>query len=337
MRYLVSLVCALALGVMPMVGCSDEETTGGTGGVGGEGGMGGSNSAEFPCTEQGDRDAIALGGGPHTFDCEGPTTITTADPIVVEKAVILDGENRLRIDYTSHDTLFKIEPGPSKPGKVELRGLTMGGLFTIEVCAWGVLNRGTLTLTNVTVEGYCLGVFNSGTLTLTDSTVSANEDGLGNEGTLTVVNTTVSKSSRGVHNEGVATLSHTTVSTELAVALGVSNEGVLTITNSLIDGSCEGDVTSGGYNIESPGDTCGLDHTGDQPGVTEAQLNLGPLADNGGPTQTHKPGDGGLGDDSFAIDQIPEADCEAGADQRGEPRPETGGTMCDVGAVEVQP
>jgi hypothetical protein len=24
-------------------------------------------------------------------------------------------------------------------------------------------------------------------------------------------------------------------------------------------------------------------------------------------------------------------------DQRGEPRPETGGTMCDVGAFEVQP
>ena len=41
MRYLVGLVCLLALGVMPMVGCSDEETTGGTGGAGGEGGMGG--------------------------------------------------------------------------------------------------------------------------------------------------------------------------------------------------------------------------------------------------------------------------------------------------------
>ena len=38
MRYLVSLVCVLALGVMPMVGCSDEETTGGTGGDGGVGG-----------------------------------------------------------------------------------------------------------------------------------------------------------------------------------------------------------------------------------------------------------------------------------------------------------
>ncbi len=91
------------------------------------------------------------------------------------------------------------------------------------------------------------------------------------------------------------------------------------------------------YNIESPGNTCGFDQTGNQSGVTETELNLGPLANNGGPTMTHKPGDGGLGDGSAAIDEIPEAACEVTEDQRGEPRPETGGTLCDVGAFEVQP
>ena len=46
---------------------------------------------------------------------------------------------------------------------------------------------------------------------------------------------------------------------------------------------------------------------------------------------------------SVAIDWIPEADCvdADGAplttDQRGEPRPEPSGTMCDVGAFELQP
>ena len=40
-------------------------------------------------------------------------------------------------------------------------------------------------------------------------------------------------------------------------------------------------------------------------------------------------------DVSVAIDQIPVVDCEVDEDQRGEPRP--GGTMCDVGAFEVQP
>ena len=98
-----------------------------------------------------------------------------------------------------------------------------------------------------------------------------------------------------------------------------------------------GELTaSGGNNIESPGNTCGFDQATDQVNVKAEQLNLGPLQDNGGPTQTHA-----LGAGSVAIDPIPEAECVDAdgepltTDQRGEPRP--GGTMCDVGAFEVQP
>jgi hypothetical protein len=110
----------------------------------------------------------------------------------------------------------------------------------------------------------------------------------------------------------------------------------------LLEGECEvgdlGATTSNGYNIESPGDTCGFDQGTDQPNVTSGALSLGPLADNGGPTETHAllPG-------SVAIDMIPGVDCVDAdrepltTDQRGKPRPETGGTMCDVGALEVQP
>jgi hypothetical protein len=96
-------------------------------------------------------------------------------------------------------------------------------------------------------------------------------------------------------------------------------------------------VSTGG-NLESAGHTCGFDQGTDQVDVSPDDLNLGPLADNGGPTMTHA-----LGAGSVAIDQIPEAECvdADGAplttDQRGEPRPETGGTLCDVGAFEVQP
>jgi hypothetical protein len=111
----------------------------------------------------------------------------------------------------------------------------------------------------------------------------------------------------------------------------------MTLANSLVDGECEGIlVTSNGYNIESPGDTCGFNQTTDQVNLTEEQLNLDELADNGGPTMTHA-----LGARSVAIDQIAEADCVDAdgelltTDQRGKPRP--GGTMCDVGAFEVQP
>ena len=118
--------------------------------------------------------------------------------------------------------------------------------------------------------------------------------------------------------------------------------GTVTLTNTLVDDDCQvserPSIVSHGYNIESPGDTCGFDQAGDQSGVTAEQLNLGPLQDNGGPTMTHA-----LDEGSVAIDEIPEADCVDAdgepltTDQRGEPRPETGGTMCDVGAFEVQP
>ncbi len=48
------------------------------------------------------------------------------------------------------------------------------------------------------------------------------------------------------------------------------------------------------------------------------------------------PGSGDFGNGSGAIDKIPGDACEVTEDQRGQPRPETGGTMCDLGAFEVQ-
>jgi CSLREA domain-containing protein len=67
--------------------------------------------------------------------------------------------------------------------------------------------------------------------------------------------------------------------------------------------------------------------------VVAANLGLGPLADNGGPTRTHLPLAG-----SPLIDAGATPDCSA-ADQRGVPRPQDGdgvaGAACDLGAVEV--
>jgi hypothetical protein len=123
--------------------------------------------------------------------------------------------------------------------------------------------------------------------------------------------------------------------------------GTLGFVNSLIVGDCNGIAASNGYNIESPGDTCGFDPDGtDQVNVSAEDLNLGSLSENGGLTMTHKPGDGGFGDGSAAIDQIPVADCVDAdgeplmTDQRGLPRPVAilGPELkCDVGSVEVQP
>ena len=104
--------------------------------------------------------------------------------------------------------------------------------------------------------------------------------------------------------------------------------------------ACSGNTLSGGYNIESPGNTCNLGILGDQTNVTPGQLNLAPLADNGGPTETHA-----LRLGSVALDVVPAEDCinidltPLTNDQRGEPRPAEGTEpmLCDVGAFELQP
>ncbi|MFO7678721.1 MAG: choice-of-anchor Q domain-containing protein [Chloroflexota bacterium] len=90
------------------------------------------------------------------------------------------------------------------------------------------------------------------------------------------------------------------------------------------DGSNFG-ISSAGFNLSSDY-SCPFNQTGDQEGVDP---RLGPLADNGGFTQTHM-----LLPDSPAIDA---GQCmpDLTTDQRGLPRLQ-GGT-CDIGAVERQP
>jgi Chlamydia polymorphic membrane protein (Chlamydia_PMP) repeat len=95
-----------------------------------------------------------------------------------------------------------------------------------------------------------------------------------------------------------------------------------------------GSTTSNGFNFTDDASCnfpAGEAHSGVDPG-------LAALADNGGSTQTRLPQPG-----SPLIDAIPNASCQAdgasgiATDQRGLPRPEVTGGLCDIGAVEVQP
>lgn len=91
------------------------------------------------------------------------------------------------------------------------------------------------------------------------------------------------------------------------------------------------------YNIES-GTSCGFVAANDQQNVTAAQLNLGPLANNGGPTRTHE-----LRFTSVAID-AGDTSCGVTTCQRGFPRPVNipgvdpinAQARCDIGAFELQ-
>jgi hypothetical protein len=252
--------------------------------------------------------------------------VVTDAEIRIDNDVILDGEGNLTVDGNDDHRVFSVTQGAT----AELRGFTvtrgrsvLGGGISI---GWG-----RLWLTNSTVSGnngFGLSSSWGAPATLTNTTISGNS-----EGSLEVVCT------KHVFNDcGWFGLTNSTVSGDTACLSSNGFEcgepdvlSFSTLTNTVIDGVC-GETwraASNGYNIESPGDTCGFDQEGDQANVSEGQLNLGPLQDNGGGTQTHAllPG-------SVAIDVIPADMCEVDEDQRGVTRPQ--GDACDVGAFEVE-
>ena len=141
----------------------------------------------------------------------------------------------------------------------------------------------------------------------------------------------------GIYNSGTQTISNTTVSGNSAIG-GGGIYGAANIQNSIVAnnsrGNCSGTMTSKGYNLSSDG-TCSLSGPGD---MQNTDPLLGPLQNNGGPTQTMAllPG-------SPAIDAGNSSGCRNSngnllkTDQRGQPRPDkedTGG--CDMGAYERQ-
>ena len=186
----------------------------------------------------------------------------------------------------------------------------------------GIYNTGTLTLTgsivsgNTTTAGGGSGIDNAHTLTLVDSTVSDNsaEDnggGILNEGTLSVVDSTVSGNSAGdfggggargggIDNTGTLTLTDSTVSDNSATSFGSAAGGIANSATAKVgativadntsgtDPNCDGSVTSVGYNLtnDTSGAACGFTQPTD---VVGANPLLGPLANNGGLTQTQLP------------------------------------------------
>jgi len=106
--------------------------------------------------------------------------------------------------------------------------------------------------------------------------------------------------------------------------------------------TCAGTITDGGYNlVDAAGTSCGF--TPAKHDITAA-ADLAALADNGGTTQTRKPGPlspaldavpaGTATGQSDAVTGSPITLCAAGsADQRGTDRPQ--GSHCDIGSVEV--
>ena len=224
----------------------------------------------------------------------------------------------------------------------------------------GVFAAGTLTMQRVTVTDNAAtaeggGIYVEGSATLTDVTVSGNSAGSGGGilegylgGSLSLTNVTISGntvtgSGGGIESFDSVTVNNVTITGNHANSdnAGVADEGggvvieggTFAARNSVIANNtigiggvnpdCAEDpgFESLGHNlVEDPGTDCQVTGAGD---IIGQDPLLGPLADNGGPTQTHA-----LLLGSPAID-AGGADC-AVTDQRGVPR-----SACDIGAYEL--
>ena len=238
--------------------------------------------------------------------------------------------------------------GISNGGIMTLNNSLVNGNTTTGSGA-GIDNLGTLTLTNTTVSGntsggWAGGIFNNGTMTLNESLVSGNSDVLGvggitQQGTATFINSTISGNTGvGVQNTAATGVNSTFVSSTIAfnTGTGYAHSRTVTIYSTIVanngtncTGTGSGTYTDAGWNLDSD-DTCSFMDVTDLPNTDPL---LGPLADNGGPTQTHA-----LQTGSPAIDAGDNIGCPA-ADQRGIKRPQDGDrdgrAMCDIGAYEL--
>jgi hypothetical protein len=231
-------------------------------GTGGTGGSGGTTGDVFPCTAEGIRSAIVQGGGPHTFDCNGPTTVTTQAEIIVNNNVILDGEGNLTVDGDEDHRVFSV-----RDVAAELRGFTVTGGKVVGDGGAGIYNAGELMLMDSTlvanvaedeeacgdfgcfpVGGDGAGVYSRGHLVLVNSTVSSNigtsAGGIANHGTLTLTDSTVSENMGGGIEGGVwVELRNSTVSENLGA--GISANGIVQVMNSTVSGNTAGGIVGG--------------------------------------------------------------------------------------------
>jgi len=160
-----------------------------------------------------------------------------------------------------------------------------------------------------------------GNLTVRNSTFTGNQAPLG--GAITIANP--HSNSTLFNNVTMRADSASTAGSELYVS-GTIEASAITITNSLISGTCAGLTSPIAHNsIESPGNTCSLPAGTNSVSVADADLHLGTLSDNGGPTRTFLPQTFSVLIDSGGID------CES-VDQRKLTR---NAGACDVGALEV--
>ena len=287
--------------------------------------------------------------------------------IVIDKNLTImgPGANLLTVQNTAAPSatsrVFNVNSGVT----ATISGLTISGGNLSSGNGGGILNGGTLNVTNSTISnnsapgGFGGGIYNAaGTVNVTNSTISNNSatggGGINNftGGTLTVTNSTISNNSimggggsGGIANFSTLTVTNSTIANNSAGTAGggINNFGTVNSRNTIIAGNTAGlgpdflgTLTSQGYNLI--GNTTNTTISGGSNDILNMNPMLGPLQNNGGPTQTMRPLPGspainagnncvltanGCGNNNPALT----------TDQRGFNR-QVGGTV-DSGAVET--
>ena len=304
-------------------------------------------------------EANANGAGLDTITLGANITLSAALPqitstIVVEGAgYFIDGADTYRMfsvgstgNLTINQATLQNGYSGGNGGAIENLGVLTVNRSTLSsntafFAGGGINNAGTLTISHSTISGNTTnitgggGIANSGPLTVTNSTFSGNiAAGSGgaihnNETLLTVTNSTFSGNSASSGGAIYGAYANSIIN--LAGNIFVAGANGTNCANNL------GTLNDNGYNLSDDA-TCTNGGFGSQ---TNATLNLGLLADNGGSTPTHLPGAG-----SAAINAIPfgyvgnnngvlMACNQTTTDQIGHNRPLIANTACTSGAVEV--
>ncbi|MEM9774542.1 MAG: choice-of-anchor Q domain-containing protein, partial [Chloroflexota bacterium] len=211
-----------------------------------------------------------------------------------------------------------------------------------ERCGGGiyVATSAAMTLTQSTVSGSTArhggGIYSSGNITIDSSTISGNtalNNGggiLNYQGSAAIQNSTISGNDSsiggGLLGDGTTTVEFSTITNNSVTTLG---SGVYGLSPIIMYSSLVSDNTGGSNCLGVSADASNIDSDGSCDSATQktsAEINLGPLQDNGGPTFTHE-----LLVGSDAID-AGTTNPAITADQRGIARPQ--GLLPDVGAYE---
>ena len=297
----------------------------------------------------------ACPGSTITFSVSGTITLNSTLPPInndltidgTGRSIIVSGNNSVQVMIVNSGKALTLLNLTIANGKCGCRG-------------GGIVNFGTLTVTNSTFSGNSVGngdggadgggiENDGGTVNVTNSTFTGNSayggGGIENRaGTVNVTNSTFSDNNArlggGIYNRSTANVTNSTFSGNSADPLfggGILTSGTLNFANTIIANSSSGVDCANLGTIGTNKNNLVMD--GSCSPALSGDPKLGPLQNNGGPTQTMAllAGSPALNAGDNCVVQNPGClTTPLTTDQRGAGFPRKFGSQVDIGAFEVQ-